>query len=69
MTYNRYGLLPCIPCLHDRAKPDPHAARPYFWERGQAWMIICGSCKHEVGRETTEGEAREKWNAEMESQP
>jgi hypothetical protein len=35
---------------------------PYFWERGQAWIIICQDCKHEAGREHAEYAAWHVWD-------
>lgn len=60
-TTNDYGLLACPKCdsLH-----DPY---PYWWQRGQAWIIICGNCKHEEGREEQEGLARNVWNKAAET--
>lgn len=36
----------------------------YWWQRGQAWIIICGNCKHEAGRESEEHRAWQMWDEE-----
>lgn len=55
-TTNDYGLLACPECN------SLHAPYPYWWQRGQAWIIICSNCGHEESREASEGEARAVWN-------
>ena len=40
------------------------SVEPYWWHRGQAWIIICQDCKHEAGRERDEGTAWSVWDAE-----
>lgn len=47
-------------------EPCPKCAsvnvEPYWWHRGQAWIIICQDCKHEEGREDAEYEAWQVWD-------
>lgn len=57
-TFNEDGLLPCPKC-------ESHGAYTYWWQRGQAWIVICPDCKHEAdARESHEHEARAIWNRE-----
>lgn len=59
-TFNEDGLLPCPKC---QCATGPHT---YWWTRGQAWLAICGDCKHEAtARESHEHEARAIWNKEV----
>lgn len=56
---NDEGLLPCPECY---STSGPHL---YWWTRGQAWLVICGDCKHEANaREEHEYRARDIWNEE-----
>lgn len=56
---NDEGLLSCPKC---HSLTGPYL---YWWQRGQAWIVICGDCKHEAhARESTEYAARNIWNDE-----